>query len=225
MIISTIRGNRTCARRTLLTRPLDNDRDQNVVDANVVSNQLLLVTLKENLRQVFTFVMTAYLKCKLHHWQQMSFAEVDAEVTQLVPIIVNACMATLYTTPHSIHTKLQEWPVLLVMRVDQLTPTKNTKNECQSTQNWLSYIYLHPILKYAWNPSVNPQACDGSLWWTGKVSFADIHFDYKCIFPPSNYSSHTVILATIFAQTNQAGDAALPIITHPADQTTYATRL
>nr|GMD52301.1 putative coat protein [Ipomoea batatas] len=147
-----------------------------VVDA--IANQLLAyfpMTLKEvatsryydlrvkNLRQAFTSVMAAYLKRKLDHSQQMSFVEVDVEVTEMMLGI----------------------------------PVK----------------------------SVNPQACDGSPLWTYKVSFVDNHFNFKYIFPPSNYSSHTTMLAAIFARTNQTGDEALPIIMHPADQTTYATWL
>nr|GMD52315.1 putative coat protein [Ipomoea batatas] len=76
--------------------------------------------------------MTAYLKRKLYHSQQMSFVEVDDEVTQMVLIIVNACMVVLYAKLRSIYTKSQECATIYASR---LTYTK----ECELT---LPFAYV-----------------------------------------------------------------------------------
>nr|GMD50302.1 putative coat protein [Ipomoea batatas] len=124
-----------------------------VVDA--IANQLLAyfpMTLKEvatsryydihvkNLRQAFTSVMAAYLKRKLDHSQQMSFVEVDVEVTEMVFIILNACMVVIYAKLRSIHTKLQERATIYVSRPTYTKECKLTLPFADVIENFGKYV-------------------------------------------------------------------------------------
>lgn len=104
---------------------------------------------------------------------------------------------------------------------------ENIQNEGRSTQNWSCHQYeaYVPYLKELGIPvkSIDTRVKTGTPWWTYKVERQDDCFDFRCIFPPVNYSDHSVLIATMFARTNDAGES-LPIIQALNDDRNYAYR-
>lgn len=213
-----------------------------------------------NLFNAFNALTTSYLKFKLYEAQVMSYAEADAEVAVMAPIIANACMAALYARLRNIHQQFQEYATRYTARpsynkaielplpfadavqnigvfspVGTLTNIvvvpnypEGTQNEGRSTQNWSSYQYeaYIPQLKSLGIPlkSVDTHLKTGSLWWTYSVSYVNDTFDLRCIYPPINYTDHSVMLAGLFLVTNAADHTVLSIVQRHADEILYAYR-
>jgi len=63
----------------------------------------------ENFRATIANVTEGYIKRKLYESDTMTFAQADAEVAAIVPVITNACMAALYARLRTIHTQYQQY--------------------------------------------------------------------------------------------------------------------
>nr|QPL17799.1 coat protein [Pistacia cryptic virus] len=105
---------------------------------------------------------------------------------------------------------------------------EGVQNEGRSTQLWQSYQYeaYIPVLKSLGIPvkSVDTRIKSGSAWWTYRPQLVDGHYDFRCIFPPSNYSEHSAVLASIFLVIND-DDEPIPLIAYQADDVNYPVRL
>jgi len=105
---------------------------------------------------------------------------------------------------------------------------ENVQNEGRSTQIWSSYDYESyiPYLRTFGIPikSVDTRSKAGTAWWTFKVSISNECFDFRCIYPPSNYSDHACMTAAMFARCDADGTIH-HIIKHARDVTEYAFRL
>lgn len=62
-----------------------------------------------NFRNALSAVATDYLKIKFYEQGLLTYAEVDAELEELIPVLVNACMAALYSKLRNIHKSFQTY--------------------------------------------------------------------------------------------------------------------
>jgi len=212
-----------------------------------------------NFRESISKILTTYLKFVLAQRKTMSLARIDAEVTLVVPLITNACMAALYSKLRTIHSAYQtyitrftnrptytkeiELPLPLADAIDNvgiftLSNTEvyyicvplfpeGTLNEGRSVQAWNSFQYeaYIPMLKEYGIPvkSIDTRRKNGTPWWTYKVSYVSGSYDFRCIYPPANYTEHSAMLASMFARLNE-DEEILPIITHQATDVDYPYR-
>lgn len=105
---------------------------------------------------------------------------------------------------------------------------ENTPNEGRVTANWNGSLYetAIPMLKDLGIPfkSVDTRIKSGSPWWLLKSEIINGDIDLRCIFPPSNYSDHSALLASIFCLTNANNTEVRPVINFLANDVKYPVR-
>ncbi|KAH0457705.1 hypothetical protein IEQ34_013020 [Dendrobium chrysotoxum] len=102
------------------------------------------------------------------------------------------------------------------------------QNEGRSTEEWNAFKYeaYVPILKSLGIPvkSVDTRIKEGTPWWLYKVNIVDSQFDLRCIFPPSNYSDHSALCASMFITFDEGGENFTPIVKMKNDDPDYPVR-
>lgn len=106
---------------------------------------------------------------------------------------------------------------------------EGTQNEGRSSQTWNSHKYeaSKQILKDLGIPMKSidhTKIKPGTAWWTYRPSVVCGTFDLRCIFPPSNYSDHSALVASMFLvkKENEEADSLIEFLN---DDSNYPKRM